>query len=370
MHDLYRNLLLAITDDFRIGDGTKRTDAAIEAMEQAGIRRGGPYRLEVSKSVAHLVDPKIEDVRSDIEKSAAAVRLEMRKRHNELFDKIVGLETALSKERSRVDGNVKDICTLLDGFGDLKATLGTTRPVVETNVEDIDDLKSRVKALEDVSLLDPSRAKPEGSLATGPSRRAAHHARPKPDPEKVVNWEVVCPECADSWTWIGPGRPQKVKCRRCGNIIERFYESKKEWQPLKIKCRCGVQYEVPSGTSAEDIPSLCPRCDQGLMSETFPLTERLEVADRWGRTNILVGINEAHLISALPRGPKNIEELRTLEALEHDIIGKIDWKLISKQKRRLVELVRGGTLSEQFREAVRGIVHLIDALEDWHDAER
>lgn len=453
MHDLYRNLLLAVVDDFRIGDGTKRTDAAVEAMERAGVRGGGPSKAEISKSVAHLVDPKIEDVKSDIEKSAAAVRLEMRKRHNELFDKIVVLETALGRERSRTDGNVKDIAALLDGVDSLQSQLGITKPVVEKHVEEIDeiirlrkalfddvqDLAERVECLEAVAaaaggggealrpVLDRVEAiveKPRGFLngveiypsdwsivkdgyrkhpvvstsegikpgdrfvlvyrQNDETRRDAwiyterdiwervddggaevNEAKPKP-----VGWDVICPDCGDRWTWMGPNRPERVKCRKCSRIIQHFVESTKEWQPLKINCRCGMQYEVPSGTSAEDIPGLCPQCDHGLMNPTFPLVERINVAEQWGRKDLLVGFAEARLIAAFPRGPANVEELRTLEALEHDVIGKIDWKLINKQKQRLVELVRGGTLSEQFREAVRGIVHLIDAMEDWHDAER
>lgn len=68
--------------------------------------------------------------------------------------------------------------------------------------------------------------------------------------------------------------------------------------------------------------------------------------------------------------PLKDDELAELAPANHDtsvmvgVIHGIDWTILSKQKLALVELVHSNTSSHQQKKALRGIIHLLDAMQD------
>ena len=50
-----------------------------------------------------------------------------------------------------------------------------------------------------------------------------------------------------------------------------------------------------------------------------------------------------------------------------EALKKVDWKLLKKQKNSLVEVNIRRTVRKQDQEALDGIIHLLDALQDEHD---
>ncbi len=50
-----------------------------------------------------------------------------------------------------------------------------------------------------------------------------------------------------------------------------------------------------------------------------------------------------------------------------EALKKVDWKLLKKQKNALVEVNVRRTVRKGDQEALDGIIHLLDALQDEHD---
>jgi len=192
---------------------------------------------------------------------------------------------------------------------------------------------------------------------------------------KFLGWTVRCPnlDCGHTWKWHAEGsdriKPTKTRCPQCGSVITEFEEIREEkvWENVKIKCRCGEHYEVRSGTSLTDIQNLCPRCDRGLLTTGYSVEERVNTAERFHRPDVLVSMEEVRLLMLFD-GEDSIEEEDVNRLLELErIINKIDWSLLSDQKKRLVELAASHTLGVGFEGAIEGVIHLLDDLGDWAD---
>ena len=50
-----------------------------------------------------------------------------------------------------------------------------------------------------------------------------------------------------------------------------------------------------------------------------------------------------------------------------EILKRVNWELLKKQKNSLVEVNIRRTVRKQDQEALDGIIHLLDALQDEHD---